>query len=140
MGGASSGIERTKVHRWLGWSLLVGLALGGCDAPKPPDPGTPSTASADEVPFVVFSEQKVIIEGIGTTALVPAAVGSTVSSRTLTSADPRIVEVTADGALRSRAPGRTTVRATGNPSQVLEVEVRVTSDQATAPAAFIPSR
>lgn len=106
------------------WLLLIALAATACGNPQPPQQGTPSTASADEVPFVVFVEPRLVMDGVGATASVPAAVGSTVSSRTLTSSDPRVVEVMADGGLRARSPGRATVRATSNPAQVLEVEVR----------------
>ena len=124
MGGASSGIERTKAHRWLGWPLLVGLALGGCDVPKPPDPGTPSTASADEVPFVVFLVPTLILERVGTTSRVPAAVGSTVTRETLRSSDPGVVEVTETGELLARSVGKATIHAIRNPGQNLDVEVR----------------
>ena len=114
------------------WLLWLGVAGVACGNPQPPVAGTPSTASADEVPFVVFVEPKLVIEGVGATASVPAAVGSTVSARTLTSSDPRVVEVTAEGALRARSAGTTTVRATRNPAQVLVVEVREAAAQAGA--------
>jgi hypothetical protein len=98
--------------------------LGGCGNQPPPSPGSPATASADEVPFVVFREGTLVIDGVGATVRVPAAVGSTVSPQTILSSDSSVVEVTAAGELRARSPGRASIRATGNPAQVLEVEVR----------------
>lgn len=94
-----------------------------CGNPQPPAAGTPSTASADEVPFVVFVEARLVIQGVGSTERVPAAVGSTISAQTMTSSDTRVVEVTTEGSLRARSTGRASIRATGNPAQLLEVEV-----------------
>jgi hypothetical protein len=76
------------------------------------------------VPFVVFVESKLLMEGVGATASVPAAVGSTVSAQALISSDPRVVEVMADGRLLARGPGRVTIRATRTPGQQIEVEVQ----------------
>lgn len=124
MGREARNIDQASDRPATAWLLLVAMAATACDGHQPPQPGTPSTASADEVPFVVFVEPKLVIEGVGATTSVPAAVGSTVSAQTLTSSDPRVVEVTSGGELRARSAGRATVRATGNASQVLEVEVR----------------
>jgi hypothetical protein len=105
-------------------SLPLCLALTGCDRPQPPPPGTPSTASADEVPFVVFVVPTLVLERVGATSRVPAAVGSTVTRETLRSSDPGVVEVTEAGELLARSVGKATIHAIRNPSQVLEVEVR----------------
>ncbi len=133
MGRVARDTSEASARPGAGWLLLVGMAVTACGNPQPPVAGTPSTASADEVPFVVFVEPKLVIEGVGATASVPAAVGSTVSARTLTSSDPRVVEVTAEGALRARSAGRATIRATGNPAQALEVEVREARPPGTNP-------
>jgi hypothetical protein len=106
------------------------MVLLACGKEQTTSPGAHSTASADEVPFVMFTERSVVIERLGTTIPAPAAVGSTVSPRTLSSSDPSVVEVTPAGELRARALGRATIRATGNPAQALEVEVR---EQAVEP-------
>ena len=103
---------------------LIVMAASACGNPQPPQQGTPSTASADEVPFVVFVEQRLVLEGVGSVVPAPAAVGSTVSARTVSSSEPKVVEVTADGELRARSLGRATISATTNPAQRLEVEVR----------------
>jgi hypothetical protein len=121
--------------------LLAALALAaGCgkEQPQSPKPGTPSTVSADEVPFVVFMEGSVVIDRVGATVRVPAAVGSTVSSQTISSSDSSVVEVTSTGELRARSRGRATIRATGNPAQVLEVEVRDAAAAELHPAAPAP--
>jgi len=104
--------------------VLIVMAASACGNPQPPQQGIPSTASADEVPFVVFVERSLVLEGVGSVVPVPAAVGSTVSARTVSSSDPRIVEVMPDGGLRARSLGRATISATTNPAQRLEVEVR----------------
>jgi hypothetical protein len=102
----------------------MAVVMTACDVPQPPQPGTPSTASADAVPFVVFLEPSVVIEGVGGSIPVPATVGSTVSTATIASSDPSVVEVTADGRLRARSLGRATLRAISNQTRALEVEVR----------------
>lgn len=121
--------------RW----LAVVVVLGACDQEQKPPPGAPSTASADEVPFVVFLEPSVVIDRVGATARVPAAVGSTVSPGTMKSSDPSVVEVTAEGGLRARSVGRATIRAVGNPAQALEVEVRESSTAEPRAASPTPS-
>lgn len=119
--------------------LVLGLLVAACDREQKPPPGTPSTASADAVPFVVFLEQSAVIDRVGATVRVPAAVGSTVTQQTIASSDSSVVEVTAEGGLWARSAGRATVRATGNPAQVLEVEVRESSTSTPRTATPPPS-
>jgi hypothetical protein len=111
----------------VGILLLAGCRQEGATEAVPGQPASPPR------PFVVFSEPSLVIERVGATEAVPAAVGSTLSQQTLSCDDPAVVEVTPSGALHALKAGRTTVRSLASPGQSLDVEVRATRDLVLVP-------
>lgn len=104
--------------------LLVGLfCLTACRQESLPEAASGQSAQPPR-PFVAFSQPSIVVERVGATVAVPAAVGSTLSQETLASDDPSVVEVTPSGALHALKAGRSTIRSVGDPGQALEVVVR----------------
>jgi hypothetical protein len=120
-------LERGRAVLLVGVLLLAGCRQEGAAEAGPGQPAAPPRA------FVVFSEPSLVIDRVGATEAVPAAVGSTLSPQTLSSDDPSVVEVTASGSLHALKAGRTTVRSLASPGQSLDVEVRTTRDLVLVP-------
>jgi hypothetical protein len=116
--------------------LLVGLFfLAACRQEASPEAASGVAASPPR-PFVAFSQPSIVIDRVGATVAVPAAVGSTLSPLTLSSEDPSVVEITPTGGLHALKPGRTLVRAAGNPENVLQVEIAELTELVFVPAAM----
>jgi hypothetical protein len=103
----------------------VCVACGGQNEPSTPHSSDDGAASgARAAPFVMFTQASVVVDRLDVPQPPPVAVGSTVSSRTVVSDDPSIVRVNEAGELVGVRNGRTTVRAAGDASASIEVEVR----------------
>lgn len=115
------------------FAVALGSCAGAPDEPKAGDAGGPGAAPGER-PFVVFSQQRLLIDRLGVPIAPPVTVGSTVSAETLRSDAPETVDVDSSGGLVGRRNGRALVRSLADATHVLEVEVRAASVLAVAPA------
>lgn len=129
-------------------NLLAGLAaaavLHACGNPSPKvEPGSappvpPQLAPASEQQtrldarleqarreldrdFVVFAAPGLVIDRLGSPVAAPVTVGSRPGPRTMTSDDPDVVSVGADGTLVAHRQGTTRVRSEGSGSSLTVV-------------------
>lgn len=127
-------------------ACIVGLLVTACEQPPPPSlPGAPAPSKPQVLleerlahakqelgrEFVVFAEQRIVIDRLDSPRAPPVTVGSRPGPETMSSDDPSIVTVEPNGALVAHRDGSAQVRAPGSGSALMVI-VRTRGDIAAS--------
>lgn len=103
--------------RWRALLIVGATFLPGCrQVGSSLDGGQAQPATAPRLLWA-FRHSSMLTDRGRIAAPSPSAVGSSLIDKTLASDDSSLVEITPAGGLHTLKPGRTVIRATGNPGQ-----------------------